>query len=347
MTVVAVSQRDPARDAAHAGWSDAASDAPMRAPRHGIARFDCATLAAHAVASLHAELVLAPKPGLVCPGDRGAHDDMDATTMMRSLFALRHGFRRIADAAARGASFATLESIGIGAERAMSRATGGVNTHRGAIFTIGLLVAAAADAGTRRTRLDEADLRDALRARWGRALVARPVDASSHGLAMAAAHGAGGARREAADGFPAVFDVVLPALRDARRAGVDERGARLHALMTSIASLDDTNLLYRGGAAGLAHAQRAARDFVASGGVARADRDAALAAIGRDFVARRLSPGGSADLLAAALFVDRVVHGVVGRGGKGGVDRVVDRDLVRVVDGDLDRIVHGCATDAS
>ncbi len=275
------------------------------------------SLARHAVASLHAELVLAPKPGLVCPRDRGAHDDMDATTMMRSLLSLRHGFRLTAEAAAAGASFARLEAIGIEAERRMRMATGGVNTHRGAIFTIGLLVAASAASLVELGRVDEAALRTTLRLRWGRALIARPVDEASHGRSMAIAHGVGGARREAADGFPGVFDVVLPALRSSRRAGHDEHAARLHALMTAVACIDDTNLLYRGGAAGLDHAKRRARCFLASGGVGRSDRDLALADLGRDFVARRLSPGGSADLLAAAIFVDRVVGPVVAAPARG------------------------------
>jgi len=265
-------------------------------------------IARHAVASLHAELVLAPKPGLVCPGDRGSHDDMDASTMLRSLFALRHGFVAMAAAAARGTGFATLQSIGIEAERAMRRATGGVNTHRGAIFNLGLLVAATASCEADGLPVTPTSLRETLRARWGRSLRVRPVVEGSHGLAMAARYDAGGARREAADGFPSVFGIVLPALQAARAAGHDERAARLHALMTGIATVEDTNLLYRGGRDGLLFAQGLARDFLDGGGVARPDRDATLRITGRAFVARRLSPGGSADLLAAALFVDRVTR---------------------------------------
>ena len=194
-----------------------------------------ATIARLAVASLHAELVLTPKPGLVCPDDRGSHDDMDASTMMRSLFALRRGFVALADA--NGAPFERLQAIGIDAERAMRRATGDVNTHRGAIFTLGLLVASASSCHARGVAVTPTTLRGTLHERWGRALRMRPVDEASHGLAMAARYEAGGARREAAEGFPGVFDVALPALREARAAGHAERAARLHALMTSIAQV--------------------------------------------------------------------------------------------------------------
>ncbi len=298
-----------------------------------------ASIARAAVASLHAELVLAPKPGLVCPGDRGSHDDMDATTMMRSVASLRHGFRRLVAAAADGATFARLEAIGLDAERAMRRATGGVNTHRGAIFTVGLLASAAAACVVRHGVAVEDELRATLRARWGRALIARPAGEASHGRAMAMAHGVGGARREAADAFPGVFDVVLPALRAARAAGRDERGARLQALLTAIATIDDTNLLYRGGADGLAFAKAAARRFVDDGGVGRADRDDVLVAMGRAFVARRLSPGGSADLLAAALFVDRVVDRGAGCTVDCAVDHRVDGAVAHVVAHVVDRAV--------
>jgi triphosphoribosyl-dephospho-CoA synthase len=271
------------------------------------------SIARSAIASLHAELTLAPKPGLVCPDDRGSHDDMDATTMMRSLVALRHGFREMVFAAADDAPFATLQAIGVRAEQSMLRATGGVNTHRGAIFTIGALAASAAHCVARGIAIDDEQLRATLRRQWGRDLMLRPVVEASHGRLVATRHGAGGARREAADGFPTVFEIVLPALREARRAGHDERRARLHALMTAIARVEDTNLLYRGGSEGLDHARDAARDFLRSGGVSRSDCDNALRAIGRGFVARRLSPGGSADLLAAALFVDRVIDRVIVR----------------------------------
>src|SRR3954462_2200459 len=84
-----------------------------------------------AVRALYAELALSPKPGLVSPLDSGAHDDMDMTTFMRSLFALRGYFCAIAAAGAAGAAFPALQALGIAAERRMLEATRGINTHRG------------------------------------------------------------------------------------------------------------------------------------------------------------------------------------------------------------------------
>jgi triphosphoribosyl-dephospho-CoA synthase len=274
-------------------------------------RTSFATARAHdiaraAIASLHAELVLAPKPGLVCPGDRGSHTDMDATTMMKSIVALRHGFKAIAIAAADGASFASLQAIGIESERVMFAATGGVNTHRGAIFNLGLIAAAAARCASQGRFITTTRLREVLRDTWGSDVRRGAPAAASHGVQVAARYGAGGARHEAAEGFPTVFDVLWPSLCNARQRGYDARRARIHVLMTSIATTADTNLLYRGGAAGLAYAQRAASIFLERGGVEQADWEAELRTVGEGFVARKLSPGGSADLLAATLLVDRL-----------------------------------------
>jgi triphosphoribosyl-dephospho-CoA synthase len=87
--------------------------------------------------------MLTPKPGLVCPGDNGSHPDMSAALLWRSLFSLRHYFRAIALAGYQRTPFSELQQLGIAAELRMLRATGGVNAHRGAIFNLGLLAAAA------------------------------------------------------------------------------------------------------------------------------------------------------------------------------------------------------------
>jgi triphosphoribosyl-dephospho-CoA synthase len=272
----------------------------------GAAGFHAA-LGRAATVSLYDELALAPKPGLVSFADAGSHDDMDAATFLRSLFALRHYFVRIAAQGARSAAFAPLETLGRAAEARMLRATGGVNTHRGAIFTLGLLCAAAGAAHAAGLACSAVHLRSMLVARWGDALAARsPAGPASHGQRAARAHGLRGAGAEAALGLPTLFEQVLPALRQARRAGADERCARLHALFTAIAEVADTNLVHRGGLPGLRFAQAQAREFLAAGGGLAADAPARAARVHALFVERRLSPGGAADLLAAACWVERV-----------------------------------------
>ena len=266
-----------------------------------------AALGRAAIASLYDELALEPKPGLVSFADAGSHDDMDAGTFLRSLFALRHFFVRVAAQGARSAAFAPLEALGIEAEARMLRATGGVNTHRGAIFTLGLLCAAAGAARAAGWPCNATSLRRMLLARWGGALASRATRAcDTHGSRAARLHGLRSASEEAALGLPTLFDHVLPALREARRAGADDRGAKLHALFAAMAELSDTNLVHRGGLQGLRDAQGLAREFLAEGGGLRADAPAHAARVHAAFVERRLSPGGAADLLAAACWVERV-----------------------------------------
>jgi len=262
-----------------------------------------------AIVSLYDELALAPKPGLVSFADSGSHADMDASTFLRSLFALRRFFVQVTAQGAASADFAPLEALGRAAEARMLRATGGVNTHRGAIFTLGLLCAAAGAAQAADEPCTPARLRRTLMARWGDALERRSRRAlDTHGARAARAHGLRSAAQEAAQGLPTLFDHVLPALRDARRAGADDRGAKLQALFTAMAEVADTNLVHRGGLQGLHDAQALARDFLARGGGIAADAVERAGQVHAVFVARRLSPGGAADLLAAACWLERMAR---------------------------------------
>ena len=261
-------------------------------------------LARFALRSLHAELVLYPKPGLVSLHDNGSHEDMDAGTFVRSLFSLRRYFFDIAVAGMEGAAFARLRDLGIAAEARMLRATGGVNTHRGAVFALGLLAAAAGSLHAQgRWPHDEA-WRGELVRRWGRDLRLAEAPAEiSHGMQAAARYRAGGARAQALAGFPAVFETGLPALRSALQAGATAQAARLHAFFHLLASLEDTNLLYRGGPEGLAWMRESAAGFVADGGVLAAGWRARAGRLHWECYTRRLSPGGSADMLAATCLV--------------------------------------------
>jgi len=275
----------------------------MTALLQQAAAVDPAAIGLAATACLKLEVATYPKPGLVSPVDNGSHDDMDAGVMDRSADTLAPYFAQLADAGAAGAGMDRLRAIGIEAEAAMMSATGGVNTHRGAIFGMGLLCAAA---GFRERYAVPGTLGDVVARRWGADIVRGPAPLHSHGAKVARQHGAGGAREEAAAGFPSLFAVAIPALADGRRfAPGDAEAARVHALMTLIARVEDTNLLYRGGRPGLAFAQHHARRFLAAGGCGAPDWHARAAAIHQAFIARRLSPGGCADLLAMALFVER------------------------------------------
>jgi triphosphoribosyl-dephospho-CoA synthase len=256
---------------------------------------------------LRLEVSTHPKPGLVSHVDTGAHRDMDAQLLYCSADTLAPFFAELAAAGARGAGMDRLREIGIAAERAMLAATEGVNTHRGAIFGLGLMAAAA---GFRDANGVSGSLGRIVATRWGRSIAGMPSAPDSHGSRAARRYGAGGARKEAALGFPSVYGVAIPALAVGRElAGGDAEAARTHACLALIAAVDDTNLLHRGGSEGLAFAQRIAGAFLASGGVGQPGWRRKALRIHAMFVARNLSPGGCADLLAMALFALAVGSG--------------------------------------
>jgi triphosphoribosyl-dephospho-CoA synthase len=270
-------------------------------PSRGLPAAELARLAS---LCLKLEVATYPKPGLVSHVDNGAHNDMDAELLYRSADTLTPFFRDLAVAGAEGAGLNRLRAIGVAAERAMLAATGGVNTHRGAIFGLGLLSAAG---GYRNALSLRKSLGDLVSQRWGEEILSGPVSLRSHGAVASRRYGVGGARAEAAHGFPSVYDVALPALHAARKlAPHDEEAVRIQTCMTLIANVADTNLLHRGGPDGLRFAQATASAFLAAGGIGSPGWRQRSIAVHRAFVARNLSPGGSADLLAMALFIDRL-----------------------------------------
>lgn len=275
-------------------------------PRLAQPRFvpDGRSIAAAAVHALLLELETWPKPGLVSHVDRGSHEDMDGAMFRASAMAIAPYFRAMAEAGANGCGMGRLRVIGIKAERAMFAATSGVNTHRGAIFGLGLLCAAAG------TGLGMSLGRAVVRL-WGEDVASGPVLLHSHGSTARRRFGAGGARQQAACGFPGVYEIGLPALRRGRKnAPSDAEAARVEACFALIATLEDTNLLHRGGLAGLRFAQAATRRFLDDGGVGAPHWRERARRVHERFVARRLSPGGAADLLAMTLFVDALETGV-------------------------------------
>ena len=265
-----------------------------------------------AVRSLYHELALYPKPGLVSFHDNGAHRDMDAATFVRSLFSLRSYFAAIAAAGMRGAGFSELQQLGLAAESRMLRATRGINTHRGAIFTHGILAAAAGCATARNITPGDENLRAIVMAHWSRDLRAIAVACPatpSHGQLMAARHGVSGARGEALHGFPAIFEIALPALRSALARGAGTQPALLHTFFVLLATTADTNVLYRGGAEGLRFIQSRAHEFLERGSVFATGWQKRAESLHRQCSARNLSPGGCADLMAAAWFVHQLQTG--------------------------------------
>ncbi len=265
-------------------------------------RSEPAVIADRAVRALIEEASLTPKPGLVDRRGGGAHADMSLGLLVTSAEALRPAFLACAAAAvdlppAPGPRLrARLGEIGRRGEAEMLAATGGVNTHRGALWALGLLCAGAA-----------ADPGDVVA--FAARLAATPDEGRaagrlSHGARVVRRYGVPGAAGEARAGFPHVVGRALPVLRAARERGAGEDEARLDALLAIMATLLDTCVLHRGGAAGLQALQTGAASALAAGGCSTGTGQRRLSTLDDLARRRRLSAGGSADLLAAALFLD-------------------------------------------
>jgi triphosphoribosyl-dephospho-CoA synthase len=265
---------------------------------------DLSTLA---VSSLIEEAELTPKPALVDRRGNGAHHDLDLARLRRSAQSLQDGFAGIARAAVvEKRPLRQREQIGqIGRdmERRMLVATDGSNAHRGAIWALGLLVAAAARHPSEGNAARIATAAAALARLPDRFAHPRPL---SNGALARLRFGATGARGEAQAAFPHAIRIGLPTLRRARGRGVPEDCARLDALMAIMASLDDTCLLHRGGLAALETAKAGARAVLAAGGTATPAGIERLHRLHAELIALWASPGGSADLLAVTLFLDRL-----------------------------------------
>ena len=263
-------------------------------------------LADRAVNALVAEALLTPKPALVDQRGCGAHHDLDLPCLLRSAVTLRESFRSMALAAAVAASDVqlreTLGAIGRQAERHMLAATGGSNAHRGAIWVLGLLVAALALSRPRAAASEVAAIAAALANLPDRHAPRAP----SNGSRACRRFGVRGARGEACAGFPHVLDLGLPVLQRVRARGAEETCARLDALMAIMSSLDDTCLLHRGGWPAVSAARCGARRVLALGGTSTQPGRQALLALDAELVRRHASPGGCADLLAASLLLDDV-----------------------------------------
>lgn len=279
-----------------------------------------------AVRALIREAETTPKPGLVDRRNNGSHPDMSLEMLLRSARSLKPYFRECARAGMKleeADAFPTLRALGMEAEKTMLNATGGVNAHKGAIFSLGLLAASAAAC----LRSFEADA-EKICARAGRMAAPhmeahfrslRAETAYSFGDRLFLATGLRGARGEAADGFPSVLRIALPAL-DAEEMGNPaevvgssvtadgnsvmpdaEELSGVYALLRLAVEMDDTTLIRRGGLSRAEAAKREIRALLDSG-ITREK----VEMLDDRFIHENLTLGGCADLLACAYFLRAV-----------------------------------------
>lgn len=258
------------------------------------------------------ELQLTPKPGLVDQANSGAHRDMDLALFQASVVAITPWFSVFFQegAAQQGLPpvpfLAHIRPHGLACEHAMLRATHGVNTHKGALFAIGLLCAAAGRLVGRGQSLTESLVCDEVAAICA-GLVERELRADSTACSAAqglyALHGLSGARGEAQNGFATARAHGVAPYRAVLAIGHSEERALLEALLHLMAHNPDTNLVSRGGLQALDWVQAQARELLVGPLPTDPDRHCQLRALDQQMIARGLSPGGSADLLAVSWFL--------------------------------------------
>jgi len=242
------------------------------------------------------EALTTPKPGLVDCLNTGAHHDMDLFSFAASASALRPYFEQAVRIGMAGGSPQQLQHAGRLAEDAMLSAAG-TNTHKGAIFALGILCCACGQCG------ENPLLPDILRAAGdlGTTYLRQMADNASPvtgGEKQYRAYGLTGARGEAAGGFPTVREVSLPALQQALSAGRSLQEAGLSALLHLMARVQDSNIIRRAGMDGQRFVHARAQHLLDTGW-----DTASLRRLDADFIARNISPGGSADLLAVTWFL--------------------------------------------
>ena len=256
-----------------------------------------------------------PKPGLVTRLSNGAHKDMSIFTFMMSSAVLSKAFNDLQDIgqAHRGTLaelFCKLRSYGVGAEAELLRVTKGVNTQRGILFAGGIVSAVSGYA------MNMGLSRDALLPmikEMAAGLVARELKNLDHAAMTAGEklyykYGITGIRGEVENGFPSVVNYGLPALEDAFNKGATINDALVHALISLMTVVEDSNVIWRTDYDTLLEVQRIAKNILSLGSVFTEKGRMAIAETERYFLQRRISPGGSADLLSVTITLYLLDH---------------------------------------
>ncbi|WP_308274299.1 [citrate (pro-3S)-lyase] ligase [Prevotella sp.] len=268
--------------------------------------------------ALQTELDTTPKPGLVDRNDNGAHRDMEHALMQRSIQALHPYFVRLAQLGFTGKQpcHDEIVNIGIEAEREMFKATGGVNTHKGALFSIGLAaVALGGEAFCRITQAEgcgtmaynDVNSKQIQSLSNSIASLARlfPDTNGTHGSKAKANNILKGALDNAREGYTQLFKAWLPFYID--RIAEGDNYALHKTLLRIMCDLDDTNIVYRTSMETMQEVKTEARQMLdTSRNIV--NFEAALQAMNTDYIHRNISPGGSADMLSLVVFLSCVVR---------------------------------------
>ncbi|BDR55913.1 triphosphoribosyl-dephospho-CoA synthase CitG [Xylocopilactobacillus apis] len=261
------------------------------------------------------EVMVNPKPGLVDPVTNGSHPDMDVFTFAASAVSLRSYFNEITilganfEGTALTELFQQIRLLGIEAEKTMFKATNGVNTHKGAIFSLGVMSTAASFVLTHRNNLELEVISETIKEmltgltqRDFAKVKAKSPQELTAGEREYLKYGLTGIRGEAEAGFPIVFNEALPFLKDQKNNNRNDR--LIDTLMKIVSITRDSNLIKRAGdqkIVGWAKAQ--ANEYFSLGASQTKEGRSFLKELDQTFTDRNLSLGGSADLLILTIYL--------------------------------------------
>jgi triphosphoribosyl-dephospho-CoA synthase len=229
---------------------------------------------------------------------------MNAKTFYKSILSLRKYFYQIAYLGSAGEDFNLLRHVGICAEQRMLAATEGINTHRGAIFILGILVASAAYKYS--NQITGVSLGEIAIRLWGEKLLHHKQFTNSNGSNVKRNFKHGGALEEVLSGYKSIYEFALPEYRSVLKETGSLDLARIQTFFALIANVADTNVIHRGGLDGLKESQNLANNFLISGGVYSSGWEENARDIHSKFIEMNLSPGGCGDLLSACIFIQHI-----------------------------------------
>ena len=272
-------------------------------------------IASLALQSLLAELAATPKPGLIDRNNSGAHRDMDFFTMQKSVSVLAFYFLQFAESGrdfnGKAADlFTTVRKKGKIAEDAMFRATNGVNTHKGALFSFGIICTAAGYLSkSKYSKILHTDICSFIREMTAglcqdELVPIKQTDALTHGEAMYLKYHVLGIRGEVENGFPDVMKFAYPIMTQLISEDNYSINTILsHSLLYLMANVVDTNVLFRHQMETVTYVQQSAQNVLRKGGCLTDTGLQAVYELDQDFIKKDISPGGCADLLAVTYFL--------------------------------------------
>lgn len=263
--------------------------------------------------ALLGEVYTTPKPGLVDLKDTGAHQDMDYRTFEKSTCAIVPYMGQMYEEGVRWTKdpellFAKIRSIGILAEQEMFGATGGVNTHKGILFTMGITAAAAGLFYQKNGYYEVTGIlgmgqKMCQKTLEMELLQIRDEQAKTYGEQLYKEYAERGIRGEVIDGFPVIRTTTYPMLKHFMKKEEEPNQASIQTLLYAMACLGDTNVLSRGGLEGLTWIRENAVGILSLGGIFTGAGREEIRMMNRQCIERNLSPGGAADMLALTIFL--------------------------------------------